>query len=112
MERKSLGELFSFDITPYASPVRYPSGTVIFPEWQKATQLLYLEEGKARCTMSHENGAVTILDFVEGPYFLGEMELLGVQKNGLCRLDDSPGGMPGGDAERPCFSPAALYFFQ
>ena len=75
MERKSLGELFSFDITPYASPVRYPSGTVIFPEWQKATQLLYLEEGKAR-------------------------------------LDDSPGGMPGGDAERPCFSPAALYFFQ
>lgn len=47
MERKSLGELFSFDITPYASPVRYPSGTVIFPEWQKATQLLYLEEGKA-----------------------------------------------------------------
>lgn len=47
MERKSLGELFSFDITPYASPVRYPSGTVIFPEWQKATQLLYLEEGKS-----------------------------------------------------------------
>ena len=34
MERKSLGELFSFDITPYASPVRYPSGAVIFPEWQ------------------------------------------------------------------------------
>lgn len=25
MERKSLGELFSFDITPYASPVRYPA---------------------------------------------------------------------------------------
>ena len=95
MERKSLGELFSFDITPYASPVRYPSGTVIFPEWQKATQLLYLEEGKARCTMSHENGAVTILDFVEGPCFLGEMELLGVQKvtSGVTARTDCAGWM-------------------
>ena len=95
MERKSLGELFSFDITSYASPVRYPSGTVIFPEWQKATQLLYLEEGKARCTMSHENGAVTILDFVEGPCFLGEMELLGVQKvtSGVTARTDCAGWM-------------------
>ena len=115
MERKSLGELFSFDITPYASPVRYPSGAVIFPEWQKATQLLYLEEGKARCTMSHENGAVTILDFVSGrngTFGCAEGNQRRHRQNGLCRLDDSPGGMPGGDAERPCFSPAALYFFQ
>ncbi len=75
--------------------MRYPSGTVIFPEWQKATQLLYLEEGKARCTMSHENGAVTILDFVEGPCFLGEMELLGVQKvtSGVTARTDCAGWM-------------------
>ena len=31
MERKSLGELFSFYITSYASTVRYPIATVIFP---------------------------------------------------------------------------------
>lgn len=47
MERKSLGELFSFDITPYASPVRYPSGTVIFPEWQKATPAVVPGGGKS-----------------------------------------------------------------
>lgn len=43
----------------------------------------------------HENGAVTILDFVEGPCFLGEMELLGVQKvtSGVTARTDCAGWM-------------------
>ncbi|MFR2156821.1 MAG: hypothetical protein ACLS43_06710 [Evtepia gabavorous] len=44
--------------------------------------------------MSHENGAVTILDFVEGPCFLGEMELC-VQKvtSGVTARTDCAGWM-------------------
>lgn len=80
MEGKPLKDLFSFDISPYAQWQVYPSGGVIFPPWEELTQLVYLVEGRAKCTTSLENGAVTILDFAQGPCFLGEMELLGVQE--------------------------------
>lgn len=81
MKGKTWGELFSFDITPYARQQVYSSGGVIFAEWQQTSQLLYLVEGRAKCAMSHANGRVTALDFVQGPCFLGEMELLGVQED-------------------------------
>ena len=80
MKAKALEELFSFDITPYARQQTYPGGTEIFSEWQSTSQLIYLLEGRTKCAISHENGAVTILDFAQGPCFLGEMELLGVKE--------------------------------
>lgn len=79
MTEKTWRELFSFDITPYALWQDYPSGTAIFTQWQTTQRLIYLVRGRVKCTVSHENGAVTVLDFAQGPCFLGEMELLGVQ---------------------------------
>ena len=57
MEGKPLKDLFSFDISPYAQWQVYPSGGVIFPPWEELTQLVYLVEGRAKCTTSLENGA-------------------------------------------------------
>lgn len=56
MEGKPLKDLFSFDISPYAQWQVYPSGGVIFPPWEELTQLVYLVEGRAKCTTSLENG--------------------------------------------------------
>lgn len=80
MERKALGELFSFDIMPYARQQLYHSGDRIFFQGQQTAHLLYLVEGRVKCYVSHENGSVSLSDFASAPCFLGEMELLGVQQ--------------------------------
>ena len=56
MEGKPLKDLFSFDISPYAQWQVYPSGGVIFPPWEALTQLVYLVEGRAKCTTSWKTG--------------------------------------------------------
>ena len=90
MEAIPLQKLFSFDITPYARAVDYPGGGEIFAEWQPITRLVYLLEGRAKCAMSQENGTMTVLDFAQGPCFLGELELLGLQERAISVMAVTP----------------------
>jgi CRP-like cAMP-binding protein len=80
MEAKSLADLFSFDMTPYAQPRTYAGGEVIFSEGQRTAQLLYLTEGKAKCYVSQANGTISVNDLASAPCFLGEMELMGIRE--------------------------------
>ncbi len=51
-----------------------------FPPWEELTQLVYLVEGRAKCTTSLEKRGGDHPGFRPGPLLLGEMELLGVQE--------------------------------
>ena len=76
-----LQELFSFDIMPYVSQRIIRAGEYILHEGEKMKELIYLEKGKAKCGITHENGVISLIDFISAPSFLGDLELVGVQTN-------------------------------
>lgn len=76
-----LTDYFSFDIGPYVSMVRFESEEVILEEGSVPDYLYYVISGRAKLFLSHENGRVSLINFLNAPCFMGEMELLGAQKN-------------------------------
>ena len=82
-----LTELFSFDIEPFCSIVKFESGESILEEGTDASPLYYLMEGRAKLFLTHENGRTSLVSFLDAPCFIGEMEFLGAQQcaNGVYR---------------------------
>jgi len=74
-----LKDYFGFDILPFTSLVRFDSDEKIFKEGFEATYLYYLIKGKAKLFLSHENGRTSLINFIDAPCFIGEMELIGAQ---------------------------------
>lgn len=74
-----LEEYFGFDIRPYITVVRFESGEKIMEEGTQPSFLYYLVEGRAKLLLSHENGRISLINFLNAPCFIGEMELLGAQ---------------------------------
>ncbi|WP_343208810.1 transcriptional regulator YeiL [Anaerolentibacter hominis] len=83
-----LSELFSFDVLPFTKLVQFESGETIFHEGDEVTTLYYLIEGRAKLYLTQKNGKVSLVNFLDAPCFLGEMELLGAQSctNGIQAL--------------------------
>lgn len=75
-----LREYFGFDIMPYTTTVSFESGDRIMQEGTQPAFLYYLVEGRAKLFLSHENGRISLINFLNAPCFIGEMELLGAQK--------------------------------
>lgn len=50
--------------------------------------LYYLTEGRAKLFLSHGNGRISLINFLDAPCFIGEMELFGAQKtaNGVTAI--------------------------
>ncbi|WP_249664109.1 cyclic nucleotide-binding domain-containing protein, partial [Lysinibacillus sp. D4B1_S16] len=48
----------------------------IFQEGSFPETLYYMIEGKAKLYMTHKNGKVSLMEYLEGPLFMGEIELL------------------------------------
>lgn len=86
--RFPLENYFGFDINPYTSFVQYDSEATILEEGEPKEVLYILLEGRVKIYVSHANGKVTLVNFAEGPCFLGEMELLGIRKrcNGVAAI--------------------------
>ncbi len=86
--RFPLENYFGFDINPYTSFVQYDSEATILEEGESKEVLYILLEGRVKIYVSHANGKVTLVNFAEGPCFLGEMELLGTRKrcNGVAAI--------------------------
>lgn len=86
--RFPLAGFFGFDITPFVSIVRFESGEVILEEGSVPVCLYYLIEGRAKLYLSHENGRISLINFLNGPCFMGEMELIGAQEycNGITAI--------------------------
>lgn len=87
MERE-ITDFFGFDIRPYLSTVKFESDDRIMEEGEKPTYLYYLTEGRAKLFLSHENGRISLINFLDAPCFMGEMELLGAQEmaNGITAI--------------------------
>jgi CRP/FNR family cyclic AMP-dependent transcriptional regulator len=60
--------------------VSFPRGSIVFQEGDAGDFLLVLTKGRVKVTLLGENGAETIISFLEPPALLGEIAL----------LDDSP----------------------
>lgn len=83
-----LTDFFGFDIAPYVSVVRFGSGEAIMKEGEKPGNLYYMLEGRAKLFLSHANGRITLINFLDAPCFVGEMELIGAQEttNGVTAI--------------------------
>lgn len=83
-----LSDHFSFDICPYTSIVRFDSTESILREGESPGVLYYLMDGRAKLFLSHENGRISLINFLNAPCFIGEMELLGAQEtaNGVTAI--------------------------
>lgn len=83
-----LSDYFGFDLCPYTSIVRFDSTENILCEGEKPDSLYYLLSGRAKLFLSHENGRISLINFLNAPCFIGEMELLGAQEaaNGVTAI--------------------------
>lgn len=68
---------FGFDIRPFTSVTEFEGGETILAEGSVPPYLYYLAEGRAKVFLSHENGRSSLINFLDAPCFIGEMELLG-----------------------------------
>lgn len=92
MDMNILQDIFDFDISPYTTLKEFQPEEFIIREGERPSCLYYLVDGRAKLFLSQENGKVSLINFLEGPCFIGEMELLdetrlpqGVKAISLCR---------------------------
>lgn len=83
-----INDIFNFDILPYIHLVQFNIGEFILNEGSTSEYLYYLIDGKAKLYLTHKNGKVSIINFIESPCFIGEMKLIGAQaeSNGVQAL--------------------------
>ena len=79
MDYSDLNNFFEFDIRPFTTKVVFESGSHILQEGETPEYLYYLVEGRAKLFLTHENGRVSLISFLDAPCFIGEIELLGAQ---------------------------------
>ncbi|WP_276352462.1 transcriptional regulator YeiL [Cohnella caldifontis] len=71
---------FSFPAARYARLFHAHAGDFILREGEEPAYLYYLHTGRVKLYLTLSNGKVSLIDFFEAPCFLGEMELIGVQR--------------------------------
>lgn len=72
----SIGHLFSFSLDDYMQVHEFQRGEWIIQEGSPPDYLFFVVEGKAKIYLTHQNGKVSLLNFVNQFDFIGEMELL------------------------------------
>lgn len=92
IEKYPINEKFSFDIMPYLSVATFEAGEYILREGSKPNEFYYMFEGRAKLYLTHKNGKISLINFLESPCYIGEMEMIkaqnysdGVQALSLCR---------------------------
>ncbi|MBO5094332.1 MAG: transcriptional regulator YeiL [Lachnospiraceae bacterium] len=83
-----LSDYFGFDIHPYISIIQFDSEESLLQEGRIPHFLYYLIEGRAKLFLSQGNGRISLINFLNAPCFIGEMELLGAQEvaNGVTAI--------------------------
>lgn len=71
--------LFSFHVLPYVELHSFQKKEMICKEGTDLPYLYYLISGKAKIYMSHKNGKVSLINFIQAPSFIGELGLIGVE---------------------------------
>lgn len=80
IEKYSIQSLFSFPITPFIQVYQFEPGEFIFKEGSYPEYMYYLVEGKAKLYVTHKNGKVSLINFLQAPTFMGEIELLNAER--------------------------------
>ncbi|MBT2690621.1 transcriptional regulator YeiL [Bacillus sp. ISL-47] len=76
IEVHSIGHLFSFPIEEFIEVREYKRNEWIIQEGMRPDFLFYVIEGKAKIYVTHQNGKVSLINFVNANDYIGEMELL------------------------------------
>ncbi|HJF34354.1 MAG TPA: transcriptional regulator YeiL [Sporosarcina psychrophila] len=80
IEKYPIQSLFSFPITPFIQVYQFERGEFIFKEGSHPEFMYYLVEGKAKLYVTHKNGKVSLINFLQAPTFMGEIELLNAER--------------------------------
>jgi CRP/FNR family transcriptional regulator, putaive post-exponential-phase nitrogen-starvation regulator len=76
LDEHSIAHLFSFSIDESIQVRKYGRDEWIIEEGTRPDCLFYVIEGKAKIYITHQNGKVSLLNFVNADDFIGEMELI------------------------------------
>ncbi|WP_107924346.1 transcriptional regulator YeiL [Lysinibacillus parviboronicapiens] len=76
IKKYPIDDFFSFDIYPYLEVCQFDKGEWIFQEGSYPDTMYYMIEGKTKLYMTHKNGKVSLIEYLEAPRFMGEIELL------------------------------------
>lgn len=69
-------EQFSFDPIPHTRLFHFAAGDYIVKEGRQPSNLFYLAHGRAKLYATLANGRVSLIDFLDSPCFIGEIELI------------------------------------
>lgn len=76
LEENSIAHLFSFSIEEFLEVREYKRDEWIIQEGKRPDFLFYVVEGKAKIYVTHQNGKVSLINFINANDYIGEMELL------------------------------------
>ena len=76
MEKNSIAHLFSFPVEEFMEVHEYQRDDWIIQEGMRPDFLFYVLEGKAKIYITHQNGKVSLINFINANDYIGEMELV------------------------------------
>lgn len=76
LEKNSIAHLFSFPVGEFMEVHEYQRDEWLIHEGMRPHFLFYVVEGKAKIYVTHQNGKVSLINFINANDFIGEMELL------------------------------------
>lgn len=83
MNEVSITKYISCDITPWLSRTCFEIGKTIFEEGFHAQKLYHLIQGCVKVYKLQKNGKVSLIELLNAPALIGEMELLGIRNETL-----------------------------
>lgn len=76
LENHSKAHLFSIQVEEFMEVHEYERDEWIIKEGLRPAYLYYVIEGKAKIYVTHQNGKVSLINFINANDYIGEMELL------------------------------------
>lgn len=76
LENNSITHLFSLQDKEFIEVHEYERDDWIIKEGMRPDFLFYIMEGKAKIYVTHQNGKVSLINFINANDYIGEMELL------------------------------------
>ncbi|MGG0717491.1 transcriptional regulator YeiL [Robertmurraya massiliosenegalensis] len=76
LEHHAIAYLFSFPVEEFIEIHEYRRDEWIIQEGMRPDFLFYVMEGKAKIYITHQNGKVSLINFINANEYIGEMELL------------------------------------
>ncbi|MGP4039083.1 transcriptional regulator YeiL [Gracilibacillus sp. D59] len=76
LEKNSIAHLFSFPVEDRIEVHEYQRNDWIIQEGMIPDFLFYVIKGKAKIYITHQNGKVSLINFINAHEYIGEMELL------------------------------------